>query len=775
MPTIKKTKVEFEGRIEEREVIVEEEMVQPWGPEAQLRVVGQPVPRVDGVARVTGQAVYTQDIQLPGMLIGCFLRSSHPHARVKRIDSTKAEAMPGVWLVWHRFQPPPITHLGGREVFLEELAYQGAEVAFVAAQDERVAGDALAAIEVEYEELPFVHDLASATTEGAAEALAGSGGNLITPGGDVYERGSVKQGEEEADVVVDLTFSTPVAAHCCMEPHGSAVRWEGDQLTVYHSTQGVFGARSSVAEALGIPLDKVRVICDYMGGGFGSKWGAESFTLMAALAARETGRPVKAMLNRAEEHLVAGYRPSSRQRVRLGARRDGTLILIEHEAWVVTGAYGGGGSIIGGPTKDLYACPNVRTVVWAVRANTDAARAFRAPGYVEGTFALEGAMDALAQELGLDPLALRLKNYAEISPARDIPYTLKGLRQAYEAGAERIGWSDREERSAQEGPWRRGWGVASQIWGGGGGPPANAIVKLLPDGTAEVMAGVQDIGTGTKTIIAQVAAEELGLPLEAVRAVVGDTLSTPFGPGSGGSVTLASITPAVRAAACDARGQFLELAAAMLDLPDATEEDLAVEDGEIVYRHDPGKRLTFREVAAKMGDYMIVGKGARGPNPDGQAVNTFGAHFAEVEVNVETGQVRVLKVVAVHEIGRVINPLTAASQVYGGVAMGLGFGIMEERVIDGATGLQLTADLEGYKVPLIVDIPEIDVDFVDLADPEANSVGSKGLGEPPIVPTPAAIANAVADAIGVRITELPITPDCILRALGEHQEGREAR
>jgi CO/xanthine dehydrogenase Mo-binding subunit/aerobic-type carbon monoxide dehydrogenase small subunit (CoxS/CutS family) len=771
VPAIKRTTVEYEGRIEEREVIVEEERVKPWEEGAELWIVGQPTPRVDGVARVTGQAIYTQDVQLPGMLIGRFLRSPYPHARVKRIDSTKAEAMPGVWLVWHRYQPPSVTRLVGREVFAEELAYQGAEVAFLVAHDERTADDALAAIEVEYEEYPFVHDLASATAEGAAEALMGVGGNLIAPHGQVYQRGSTEQGLRDADVVVDLTFTTPIAAHCCLETHGSVAKWEGDQLTLYHSTQGIFGARSMTAEALDIRLDKVRVICDYMGGGFGSKFGVESFSLLAALAARKTGRPVKALLDRAEEHLVAGYRPSSQQRVRLGAWRDGTLMFIEHEAWIVTGAFGGAGTSIGGPARDLYACPNVRTVVWAVRANTDAGRAFRAPGYVEGALALEVAMDALAADLGLDPLALRLKNYAEISPARAIPYTRKELRQAYEIGADRIGWSTREQRCTQKGPWLRGWGMASQIWGGGGGPPASATAKLLPDGTAEVMVGVQDIGTGTKTILAQVAAQELGLPLDAVRCVVGDTLATPFGPASGGSVTLASTTPAVRAAGRDALRQLLDLAAHMLDLPDATAEDFSVKEGEIICCLDSGKRIPFREVAARMGDYMIIAKGARGPNPDGKAVNTFGAQFAEVEVNAETGQVRVLKVVSVHDIGRVANPLTATSQVYGGATMGLGFGTMEERVIDYQTGLQLTANSEKYKVPTLADIPEMDVTFLDLADPEANSVGSKGLGEPPIIVTPAAIANAVADAIGVRILYLPLTPDRVLRALREHQEG----
>jgi CO/xanthine dehydrogenase Mo-binding subunit len=770
MPTIRVTKVEFEGRIEEREVIVEEENVSRWDADAELQVVGQPTSRVDGIARVTGQAMYTHDVQPPGTLIGRFLRSPHPHARIRSIDSSAAKALPGVWVVWHREELPPVSRLEGREIFAEELAYQGAEVAFVAAQDERIAEDALALIEIEYELLPFAPNLEAAMGQGAAPVFADGESNVVNPEGQVYERGSVEQGERDADVVVDLTFTTPTAAHCCMETHGSAAQWEGDQVTVWHSTQGVWGTRSSVAQALDIPQDKVRAICEYVGGGFGSKWGAEHFTLLAALASRETRRPVKVVLDRAEEQLVAGYRPPSKQRVRIGARQDGTLTFIEHQAWVVTGAYGGGGSIIGGPTKDLYACPNVRTVVWAVRANLDAGRAFRAPGYVEGTFALEGAMDEVAARLGMDPLALRLANYAQDSPARGIPYTVKGLREAYEGGAERFGWSSRGEQARVNGPWRRGWGMASQIWGGGGGPPANAMVKLLPDGTAEVMAGVQDLGTGTRTIVAQVAAEELGVPLDAVRSIVGDTLSTPFGPGSGGSVTLASITPAVREAAYDAKCQLVELAAVMLGLPDAEPADFYVVDGQIAYRPDPGKQISWREVAAKMGDYMIVGKGARGPNPDGEALNTFGAHFAEVEVNVETGQVRVNRVVAEHAVGRIVNPLTARGQVYGGVLMGVGFATTEERVIDGRTGLQMTANLEEYKVPTIADVPHIDVGFVDLVDTGANSVGAKGLGEPPIIPPAAAIANAVADAIGVRLCDLPMTPDRVLEALRTKQE-----
>jgi len=764
MPTIRRTKVEFEGRIEEREVIVEEEHVVPWERGHQMRLVGKPVPRVDGVARVTGRATYTHDVQLPGMLVGRFLRSPHAHARVTAIDDGEARALPGVFGIWHRFSPPEVGGLDGRELFPEELFYEGAEVAFVVARDRRTLGDALAAMDVGYEVLPAVQDFESATAEGAPEAAMGAS-NWITPDGSIYERGSVAAGLAAAAAVVELDFTTQVAAHCCMETHGSAARWEGDLLTLWHSTQSVFGTRSSIAGALDIPMDKVRVISDYIGGGFGSKWGAEPFTLMAALAARATGRPVWAMLSREEEQLVAGYRPGSRQRVRLGAMADGTLTLIEQEARVTTGAHGGGGHVIGGPAKDLYACDNVRTAVWAARTNVDSARAFRAPGYVEGTFALESAIDALAGELGLDPLDLRFRNYTETSPSRGQAYSDKRLREAYELGAERIGWRDRHEKVRQEGPWRRGWGMASQIWGGGGGPPANAIVKLLPDGTAEVMVGVQDIGTGTRTVLSQVAAEELGLPMESVRCVLGDTLPTPFGPGSGGSVTLASASPAVRSACREAQRQLVALAAVMMELEDVPVDRFDVVEDEIVYADDPAKRLPLREATAKMGNYMIVAKGARGPNPDDRAVNTFGAHFAQVMVNTETGELKVERIVAAHDIGRVVNPMTATSQVYGGVIFGLGFATTEQRVIDPGTGLQLTANLEDYKVPLGIDVPKIDVLFVDEADVSANSVGSKGLGEPPIIPTAAAIANAVCDAVGVRVTDLPITPDRLLPLL----------
>jgi xanthine dehydrogenase YagR molybdenum-binding subunit len=769
MPEIRRTEVEFEGRVEEREIIVEEEGVVPWGEEAQLRQVGRPSPRVDGPARVTGQALYTSDLRLPGQLVARVLRSPHAHAKLGAIDSSAAEALPGVHLIWHRKRLPPVPRFRGRELFPEELAYQGAEVALVVAVDERVTEEAIAAIDVTYRELPFVEDLDAALAENAPPALLGTAGNVINPDGRTYQRGDLDRGWEEADVTVELSFRTPNASHAPLEPHATVARWEGDQLTVWESTQGVFSVRNGLADALDLPQDSVRVICDYMGGGFGAKQRADRHTLLAALAAREVGRPVSLVLGRGEEQLVGGYRPASRQTIRIGAREDGTLTCLEHDVWEHMGAYGHPGYMVTGATQSLYACPNVRTSVRGVRANTDRGRAFRAPGYVEGVFALESGMDLVAETLGIDPLDLRLKNYTDDDPARGVPYTNKGLREAYEIGAQRSRWRERADSGREEGPWRRGWGMASQVWGGGGGPPANAIVKLLPDATAEVLVGVQDIGTGTRTVLAQIAAEELGLPLAAVRVVLGDTRATPYGPTSAGSQTLPSAGPAVRAAARACLEQVLDLAAQMMGVPDAGEA-LAVQDGEIVYQPEPERRIPFREVAAKMDGYTLVGDGARGPNPETKRVNTFGAHFVQVEVNVETGQVRVLKLVAAHDVGRVINPMTAANQVYGGVTQGLGLGLIEERVIDGATGQQLTPNLETYKIPALMDVPAIDVAFIDRADAEANSVGAKGLGEPPIIPAPAALANAIADAIGVHITELPITPRRVLRALQDKEE-----
>lgn len=764
MPRVVKTQVEFEGQFYDKYVVIEGEDVEPWLADRQFEIVGKPQTRVDGHERVSGQATFTHDVQLTGMVVGKVLRSPHPHARILRIDSSKAETLPGVRAVLTHENTPEIPWKGGQtKLFDTTLRYAGDEVACVIGDSESVCEDALELMDVEYERLPHVLD-----PERALEADAPNvqdSGNLLGGAPEINERGDLQEGFDEADEVVEVTLRTQTALHNCMETHGSVAHWESDTLTVWDSTQNVHGVRDALAKALDLPSHKVRVLKHYMGGGFGSKNNLGKQSVLAALASRRLGRPVKILLDRREENLATGNRPASVQTIKMGAKRDGTLTAIEHRSIINVGAYAGGGPSPAGPTRRLYQCPNVRTQDHVVLTNAGPFSAFRAPGYVEGTFALESAMDDLSHKLGIDPLELRLRNYAEIDPLTDKPYSTKGLKLAYEQGAKLIQWPNRTERKASgsvDGK-RVGFGMASQVWGGNGGPPAYAWVKLNPDGTAVVITGTQDIGTGTKTAFAQIAAETLGLPMDSVRVELGDTQHGLYSPLSAGSMTLAAVGPAVRGAAEDARQQLREVGAQVLE----TDVDaIDVQHGELVHN---GEHTPIADVLRKLGDFMITGKGARGPNPDDVSVNTFGAQFAQVSVDAETGRVHVDRLVAVHESGRVINPLTIRSQVEGGIIQGLGFALSEERTEDERFGLVLSDNLESYRVPTVADVPEIHAEMIDMPDPRANNLGAKGVGEPPIIPTPAAIANAVADALGVRPPELPMSSARILDLLEDPQ------
>ncbi len=758
MPKVIKTKTEFEGRTLEEYVVVEGEGLEPWEPHAPLKFVGKGISRIDGPERATGKALYTCDVQLPGMLYGKILRSPHPHAKIKKIDTHRAEKLPGVRAVLSSHNTPKISFRRQTFLFDEIVRYVGDEVACVIADSEEIAQDALELIEVEYEPLPFVLDPEEALQPDAPKVH--SWGNLLNGEPEVYERGDLNRGWAEAHVIVEGTFRTQCALHNCMEPHGSVALWEGDTLTVWDSTQHIFGVREGLARLLGLPLHKVRVIKKYMGGGFGSKNNLGKYTVIAALGAKVTGRPVKIILDRHEENLAAGNRPSSVQHLKIGAKHDGTLTALELKALVAAGAYCLWPPSLGGPARELYLCPNVKTAQYTVFTNTGPLSAFRAPGYVEGTFALESLMDELAKKLALDPLELRLKNYAEFDQTTGRPYSTKGLRECYERGAKLFGWPKRPESS---GRFRRGFGMASQIWSGNGMPPAYALVKINPDGSATVITGTQDIGTGTKTVLAQIAAEELGFPMEKISVEIGDTQTGLYAPLSAGSMTVASVGPAVRMAAHDARQQLLEVAAQVLEVP---RESLTISDGRL---KSPALKepITVQEVLKNLENFMIIGRGAREPNPQDVTVNTFGAQFAEVTVDPETGAVKVERIVALHDSGRVINPLTLSSQVEGGIIQGLGYALYEQRVMDRNTGIVVNGNLEHYKIPTVLDVPEILCDMIDRPDLRANNLGAKGVGEPPIIPTAAAIANAVADALGVRIFELPITRDRVLKALGK--------
>lgn len=765
------THLEFEGEVTEQRVVMEGDEPAVWGADAELRVVGKPTPRVDGRERVTGGAQYSFDVSLPGMLIAAGLRSQYPHARVTRVDTSRAEAAPGVRAVFTRFNAADLINPNTkRPIFAEEVLFQGQEVAVALAETRQQAEDALRLITVDYEPLPFVVDPEAAIAPGAPLVQSDSERNSISDEWPkTYERGDVAQGFAEADVVVETRFTTEANMHNSMETHGAAASWDGQTLTVWSSTQDIYGARQQVAQALDLQQNQVHVIKRYMGGGFGSKFGAHNSGLFAAWAAYKLGRPVKYMLSREEENLAAGNRPPSVQTYKLGAKRDGTLTAIELRAVGNIGALGSWFSSIGLPAKELYLCPNVRTVDVPARTNLGTQASFRAPGVVEGIAGLDVALDNLARELKMDPLELRRKNYAPRYQIIDKPYATKTLLEAYDAAAASIGWATRDDEArryprGRSGSLRRGVGMASQLWGGEGGPPAQAIAKLLPDGSAVILTGTQDIGTGTRTVLAQIAAEELGLPLRAVRVELGETEFGVFSPPSGGSMTLSSVGPAVRMAAVGARREMLEI---ISHLAEAPIDALDVRDGAIINRETGKEMGTIGSFLSQLDGHEVTARGMRGPNAEDVIVRTFGAQFAEVEVDIGTGVVRVLKIVAAHDCGRIVNPLTFSSQIEGGVIQGLGMALFEQRIVDERLGVMVNPNLGDYKVPTIRDIPEIEIITFDRANEYANTIGALGAGEPPIIPTPGAIANAVAHAIGRPVSGLPLTPDRVLAILNE--------
>lgn len=762
-----KTRVEEEGKIEEINVELPHEDLPPWE-EKNLVWVGKGIPRVDGFEKCTGKAKYTYDIHLPGMLYGKILRCPHPHARLIRLDTSKAQRLSGVKAILSQENAPPIPWYNDSFLFDRTLRCVGEEVAAVAAVDEYIARDALDMIEAEYESLPFVVDPEEALRPGAPPVRPG--GNLLDGKPIIYSRGEIEQGFDEADLIIEENFSTQVQAHACMETHGSVVNWEGDHLTIWESTQGVSDVREGMAKALGIPISKVRVIKDFMGGGFGSKTREGKYTVIAALLAKMTGRPVKLMLDRKEEFYATGHRPSSLQYVKAGVKKDGSLTAIYLRSIGACGAYEtplfpSKFSMIDAlarPYRELYHCPNVKTEVYPVYNNIPVHTAQRAPGHVEGTFALEQVMDQAAHQLGMDPIALRMKNYALKDQVEDFPYTRKALDQCYQKGAEKIQWEKRNKKPGEKKALIcEGIGMAGQIWGGGGGPPAYAIIKINQDGTANLLTGTQDIGTGSKTVFVQIASEELGISPKDITITLGDTETTPYAPRSSGSRTVPSVGPAVRSAAADAKRQLLDLAGSILD---SKAEDLAIREGQIYLKNNPTRKIPLKEITQKMGNNMIMGVGSRGPNPPQAAINVFGAQFAHVAVNTATGEVRVLKVVSIHDAGRVINSMTLNNQIEGGIVQGMGYGLMEEVIWDKGTGIMLTPNLHAYKLPTMLDIPEVVPGVAEGSDP-ANNIGAKGIGEPPKIPTAPAIANAIYNAIGVRLKELPITPDKVLRAL----------
>lgn len=757
-----KIRVGFNGKFESKDVAIAPGDPAPWDPSQKFSILGSRVPRLDGAAKVSGQARYSIDMRLPGMLFGKILRSPHPAAIVTSIDLGPARKMPGVKAAI------PIAKVG------DALRYAGQEVAAVAAETPEQAFDALGAIRVEYDQKPFVVDVASARKPGAPLVFAGkveskaSAGDMpgaakaLPRDGNVQgprksDKGSIDAGFQKADVLVESTYVTQVQTHTALETHGLVAAWEPDgSLKVWASTQGIFTVRDELADVFGLDKSRVHVTTEYMGGGFGAKFGAGVEGVTAAKLAKEAGAPVKLFLDRKEEHLAVGNRPSAIQWIKAGATKDGKLTALHLVVHGCGGTNGGTGT--SGPLKNVYECDNVRTEEFDVFTNSGPSAAFRAPGHPQGAFALEAMMDELAGKLGIDPLDFRMKN--DPSEVR---------REEFRLGAERIGWKDRDARRATTDPAvKRGIGMGAAVWYNTGGTGPRATVTIHRDGSADVEQGVQDLGTGSRTMVGIVAAEELGLPLERINVRIGNSAMPP-GPASGGSTTTPSSAPSIRAAAWQAKQKIAEVLG----------HDWKVAAGEIEIGHgvfsvkgDESKKLSWKAACAKLPESGVSATASRAEN-HGDAWKRFtaGAQFAEVEVDTETGRVQVKRVVAVHDCGLVINALTTESQIQGGIIQGISYALYEDRVLDRPTGKMVNANVEQYKIAGSRDVPEIETILLPVWD-GVNNTHSVGIGEPSTVATAGAVANAVSHAIGARIRRLPMTPEVVLEALREAGEGK---
>ncbi len=744
-----------------------------WDDDAELSEVTGSRTRLEAHQKVTGSARYSSDVRLPGQLYAAFVRSTHPRARITAVHVDDAREVPGVVDVLTADDVTDVTWFEEElPLFGHTVRYVGDEIAAVAGLTVEAARRGAAAVEVDYEVLDHVTDGERALADGAPPVH--DGGNLAEER-RVDGRGDVEAAMARADEVVDLWFRTPAAVHNALEPHGATAWWQDGQLTLYSSTQGVNDVRDMVAQRLGLDHNHVRVVAEHVGGGFGAKQVPWKPTAVAALLSRRTGRPVQLMLDRRGENLAAGKRNSTWQHVRLGATSEGRLVAIDAQLFADNGAYSvsGESSNVPGSYLQLYACDDVRTVYTRAYTDTGPAVAFRAPGYVEGAYALESAMDELARRLDIDPVELRRRNYTERDQQKDLPLSSPdALRACYDRAMEVAGW-DTPPTDGEDDAWPgvvRGRGFAAHEWmAGKPSPPGYAWIELNSDGTVHVVTSAQDIGTGTRTALTQVVSEELGIDVDRIRFTLGDTAAGPPAPTSSGSATIPTMAPAVRAAAHDVRQQVLAAAAEVLDVDTSS---LRFDGTTISSPTAEVDDLTLTDLLDELSPVGIHGHGGFVDPPDDVSVRTFGAAVADVEVDTATGEVRVTRIVVAPDCGRIVNPLLVESQVIGGVTQGIGFALFEEQVVDHRLGHVVNPDLEEYLVPTVSDTCPIDHAVVDLPDFAANPLGVKGIGEPPLIAVPAAIANAVRDATGVRMSELPLTRRRVLDALDAHGEVR---
>lgn len=757
---------------------------------AQYAVVGKPLPRIDGRPKVTGETVYAADMKLPRMLHARLVCSPCAHARIVRIDASRARAYPGVAAVLTGRDLPTYNAnpTSRRHVTLprDEVLFYGQPVAVVLAEDATTAEEARELVEVEYQELPAVVDPLAAmaedaplarqpltdidrseekghiTIDAAAEEAEGKLSNISSQ--IRFARGEVEKGFAEADVVVERTWRSGMVHQGYIEPHVTIADYDatGD-LTIWSSTQAPFYVRDEVSSVLGISENKIRVIATEVGGGFGGKNFLEQ--MLAAALALQVRRPVKLLFSRKEDLLAAMPAPQVIVHLKTGMKRDGTLVALQARLIYDSGAYPGapmvqGCMYIGG----YYRCPNLEIQGYEVLTNKVSVGALRAPGTHNATWALECHMDIMARELGLDPLEVRLKN--AVGPGDPLPsgapYPSIGLRQCLERVAESPIWQERRQVK-KEGALPRGVGLAVGGWQGGL-QPASAIVALNGDGTINVTVGASDI-TGVRTSFAQIVAEELRLPMEKISVVTGDTRTAPYAGMSAGSKIIFTVGRAVKQAAEDARLQILETAAERLE---ADSSDLELVEGRVQVKGDPERAVTLGQIGQMTTAFAaryapVVGRGAIAAR---KSAPGFTAQVAEVEVDPDTGEVTVLRYAIAQDAGLAINPLSVEGQMQGGTTQGLGIALSEEMVFDDQ-GRLLNPNLLDYRLPTARDVPpRIETLIVEVPSDD-GPYGARGVGEPSIIAGAATIANAVADAIGVRVDTIPITPERILRALGK--------
>jgi xanthine dehydrogenase molybdenum-binding subunit len=747
-------------------------------------VIGTSVRRNDTLEKVTGSGQYAGDLKLPGMLHGKIKRCDVAHARITGIDVSRALALDGVKAVLTHENVPRVLHYGSphprsasvtkdQYILDDKVRYWGEGVAAIAAVSEEIADEALDLIDIEYEALPALLTVEDALRPDAPRIHdVGGPGNLVLPP-VVVKRGDIDRGFAEADLIIegDYEMGRPTPAY--MEPNVCVCRWDGNgKLTVWSSTQTAFMVRGILAEVLGVPLTDVRVLCDHMGGGFGAKQDLFQHEFLCALLARQTRRPVRMEFTRKETFLGGRSRHPGTVWLKQGFKKDGTITARQARVVFNSGAYGSHGpgvTAVGtSALASLYRCENVHLEGCCVYTNTPIAGAFRGYGVVQTYYALDIQMDEAAERLGVDPAALKLKNAVrsgDIAPSGH-PLEGHGLEDCIRRGVDEVGWpAVRRQAQHQTGRIRRGWGMGCEMHGSSAYPgikeQGNAIVKMNEDGTAVLLTGAAGLGTGAHTALAQIVAEELGIRFDDVSVVHGDTDVVPWDIGAFASHTTFMVGRAAQMAAATVKQQIIERAARRMD---ADADQLQVRDGIVSIRGGSNYGLTVRDViAAELGipAPQLVGTGTYHPTKS----YSFAAHFVEVKVDVETGQIEVEQVVPVHEIGKVIHPIAAAGQIEGGIQQGIGHTLTEDYAIDLTNGRSLNAGFVDYKMPLSMDMPPIRTVILETAPSSGGPYGAKGVGEDPIIAIGPAIANAVYDAIGVRFRHYPITPEQVLAAL----------